>query len=83
MKTVIAIGGNALVTPGADGNINDQFAHSRRIAQRLAELVQKGWHLTITHGNKNRAAQLIRMNRTTMLEKMKKKGVKFERFSSD
>jgi DNA-binding NtrC family response regulator len=39
--------------------------------------------LQITHGNKNRAAQLIQMNRTTMLEKMKKKGVKFERFSSD
>ena len=39
--------------------------------------------LKITHGNKNRAAQLIQMNRTTMLEKMKKKGVKFERFASD
>jgi len=39
--------------------------------------------LEITHGNKNRAAQLIQMNRTTMLEKMKKKGVKFEGFASD
>jgi transcriptional regulator with GAF, ATPase, and Fis domain len=39
--------------------------------------------LEITHGNKNRAAQLIRMNRTTMLEKMKKKGVKFDGASRD
>jgi DNA-binding NtrC family response regulator len=39
--------------------------------------------LEITNGNKNRAAQLIQMNRTTMLEKMKKKGVKFGSFSSD
>jgi len=39
--------------------------------------------LEITHGNKNRAAQLIRMNRTTMLEKMKKKGVKFGGASRD
>jgi DNA-binding NtrC family response regulator len=39
--------------------------------------------LEITHGNKNRAAQLIQMNRTTMLEKMKKKGVKFEGFAND
>jgi DNA-binding NtrC family response regulator len=39
--------------------------------------------LEITHGNKNRAAQLIRMNRTTMLEKMKKKGVKFDGVSRD
>ena len=39
--------------------------------------------LEITHGNKNRAAQLIRMNRTTMLEKMKKKGVHFDGSSRD
>ncbi len=39
--------------------------------------------LEITQGNKNRAAQLIRMNRTTMLEKMKKKGVKFDGASRD
>jgi DNA-binding NtrC family response regulator len=39
--------------------------------------------LEITHGNKNRAAQLIQMNRTTMLEKMKKKGVKFDGGSRD
>jgi DNA-binding NtrC family response regulator len=39
--------------------------------------------LEITHGNKNRAAQLIQMNRTTMLEKMKKKGVKFDGASRD
>ncbi|HXV37316.1 MAG TPA: sigma-54 dependent transcriptional regulator, partial [Myxococcota bacterium] len=39
--------------------------------------------LEITHGNKNRAAQLIQMNRTTMLEKMKKKGVRFDHGASD
>jgi len=39
--------------------------------------------LELTHGNKNRAAQLIRLNRTTMLEKMKKKGVKFDGASRD
>jgi len=39
--------------------------------------------LEITHGNKNRAAKLIQMNRTTMLEKMKKKGVKFDGGSRD
>jgi len=39
--------------------------------------------LEITQGNKNRAAQLIQMNRTTMLEKMKKKGVKFDGASRD
>ncbi len=39
--------------------------------------------LEITRGNKNRAAQLIGLNRTTMLEKMKKKGVEFDRPMDD
>jgi DNA-binding NtrC family response regulator len=31
--------------------------------------------LELTHGNKNRAAQLLGLNRTTLLEKIKKKGL--------
>jgi len=31
-----------------------------------------------THWNKNRAAQLLGMNRTTLLEKIKKKGLASE-----
>jgi len=39
--------------------------------------------LKLTSGNKNRAARLIGMNRTTMLEKMKKKGIEFDRPADD
>ena len=37
------------------------------------ELIQKA--LTKTGGNKNKAAALLRVNRTTLVEKIKKKGL--------
>jgi len=60
MKIVVAIGGNALVTPGGTGDVHDQFAWSRRMAKPLAELVQRGWQLTITHGNGPQVGSVIR-----------------------
>jgi DNA-binding NtrC family response regulator len=38
-----------------------------------ADLIQQA--LELTHWNKNRAAQLLGLNRTTLLEKIKKKGI--------
>ncbi len=49
-----------------------------RVEARLIEQALK-----LTSGNKNRAARLIGMNRTTMLEKMKKKGIEFDRPMDD
>ncbi len=51
MKAVVAIGGNALVSPGGSGDVHDQFALSRKMALPLADLVQRGWQVTVTHGN--------------------------------
>lgn len=51
MKAVIAIGGNALVEPGGSGDIHEQFARSRIVAEPLADLVEQGWQVTVTHGN--------------------------------
>jgi carbamate kinase len=60
MKIVVAIGGNALVTPGGTGDIHDQFALSRKMAKPLADLVQEGWQVTITHGNGPQVGSVIR-----------------------
>ncbi|MBI5763552.1 MAG: carbamate kinase [Planctomycetes bacterium] len=60
MKIVVAIGGNALVTPGTAGDIQDQFAHSRRMAKPLADLVERGWQVTITHGNGPQVGSIMR-----------------------
>jgi carbamate kinase len=59
-KIVVAIGGNALVTPGSTGDISDQFRHSREMAVALANLVELGWHVTVTHGNGPQVGSIMR-----------------------
>ncbi len=60
MKLVVAIGGNALVTPGQTGDITDQFAHSRQLARPLSDVVERGWQVTITHGNGPQVGTIMR-----------------------
>lgn len=59
MKVLVAIGGNALMTTGK-GDIPDQFACSRVVAKPLADLVQQGWQVTVTHGNGPQVGAVIR-----------------------
>lgn len=60
MKAVIAIGGNALVSPGGTTDIHDQFSLSRQMVKPLADLVQQGWQLTVTHGNGPQVGSIMR-----------------------
>lgn len=48
---VVALGGNAISRPQEEGNVSEQFANSIGTARSLADLVQAGCRLVITHGN--------------------------------
>ncbi len=48
---VVALGGNAISTPDQEGNVGQQFANSAHTARQLADLVEAGNQLVITHGN--------------------------------
>ncbi len=48
---VVALGGNAISTPDEEGNVGQQFANSAHTARQLADLVEAGNQLVITHGN--------------------------------
>jgi carbamate kinase len=49
--TVIALGGNAISRENEEGNVDQQFANSRATARQLADLIEQGHRLIITHGN--------------------------------
>ncbi len=48
---VVALGGNAISQPHQEGNVKEQFENSAATAGQLADLVDQGHHLVITHGN--------------------------------
>jgi carbamate kinase len=48
---VVALGGNALQTPGERGEIHQQFAHTRESLGAIVELAAAGWRIAIVHGN--------------------------------
>lgn len=48
---VVALGGNAISRETEEGNVDQQFAHSREASQPLADLIVAGHQLVLTHGN--------------------------------
>lgn len=48
---VVALGGNAISRENQEGSVDQQFENSRTTAVALADMVEKGYGLVITHGN--------------------------------
>lgn len=48
---IVALGGNALLPPGARGDISEQFAHARESLDPIVALARDGWQIAIVHGN--------------------------------
>jgi carbamate kinase len=59
-QMVVALGGNAISLDTEEGNIDQQFWHSRDTARLLAPLIQAGHKLTITHGNGPQVGAILR-----------------------
>lgn len=48
---VVALGGNAFFRHGEVGTFEEQHRHIRSTARHLADLIENGYRLVITHGN--------------------------------
>jgi carbamate kinase len=48
---VIALGGNALLQRGQKGSFEEQYENVKKTAVRVAELIQRGYKIVLTHGN--------------------------------
>jgi carbamate kinase len=59
MRAVVALGGNALSPPGGTGTVAEMRAALRKTAEPLAELVDRGVELVISHGNGPQVGRIL------------------------
>jgi carbamate kinase len=57
---VVALGGNAISPADEEGNIPQQFRTTRQTAVHLADLIEIGGRLLITHGNGPQVGNVLR-----------------------
>jgi len=61
-RAVVALGGNALIKEGQDGNIYDQFENTREATQSFVKMVKQGWDIVVTHGNGPQVGAILLQN---------------------
>ena len=59
---VVALGGNAILQPGQVGTFEEQLFNVDGAMRRIAELVESGWHVVLTHGNGPQVGNLLIQN---------------------
>ena len=59
---VVALGGNAISREFEEGNIYQQFANTRRSLLGVAELIEEGQEVVITHGNGPQVGAILLQN---------------------
>lgn len=61
-RIVIALGGNALLQKGERGTAQEQFKNARKTAEKIADLIEIGYDIVITHGNGPQVGALLIQN---------------------
>lgn len=59
---VVAIGGNSLITDNKDPGVPRQWDAVRETARNVADMVQEGWTVVVTHGNGPQVGFILRRN---------------------
>jgi len=62
VRIVVALGGNALLKKGQKGTYEEQFENARKTAKFLADIIERGYELVITHGNGPQAGAIALQN---------------------
>jgi carbamate kinase len=61
-KAIVALGGNALIKEGQDGNIYDQFDNTREVSRSLVKMIKNDWNIVVTHGNGPHVGAILLQN---------------------
>ena len=59
---VVALGGNAILQPGQVGTFEEQLFNIDGAMRRIAQLVEEGWRVVLTHGNGPQVGNLLIQN---------------------
>jgi len=59
---VVALGGNAILQPGQVGTFEEQLFNVDGAMRRIAELLEGGWRVVLTHGNGPQVGNLLIQN---------------------
>jgi len=59
---VVALGGNAILQPGQVGTFEEQLVNVDAAMRRIAEMVEEGWRVVLTHGNGPQVGNLLIQN---------------------
>jgi len=65
---VVAVGGNSLIIDKNRKSIPDQFDAVKETATHLADMVEAGWDIVITHGNGPQVGFILRRSELAMHE---------------
>ena len=65
---LVAIGGNAIIKSKNDLSITDQYEMVCRVADNLADMVEAGWNVAVTHGNGPQVGFIMRRSELSMPE---------------
>ena len=65
---VVAVGGNSLIIDKNRKTIPDQFDAVKETARHLADMVEVGWDIVITHGNGPQVGFILRRSELSMHE---------------
>lgn len=57
---VVAVGGNSLIKDEAHRSIKDQYAAACESMHHIADMIQQGWEVVITHGNGPQVGFILR-----------------------
>jgi len=65
---VVAVGGNALIRDKDHLSIADQFVQASVTAQRIADMIEAGWNVVVTHGNGPQMGFILRRSELSIHE---------------
>ena len=65
---VVAIGGNALIRDRDHQAIPDQYEAAALTVQRIADMIEAGWNVIVTHGNGPQMGYILRRSELSIHE---------------